>query len=101
MVTFLSITSTGGRLGRIHWANTVPFKLGTIWGQVRWDNLWPRTPKEVLSERMRRATEGVRVLGEAMAQTIVPAVKKAEAAFSEYARALAAAAHEQQRKGRL
>jgi hypothetical protein len=100
MVTFLSITSTGGRLGRIHWANTMPFKHGTVWGQVQWDKLWPAKPEEVFSERLRRATECVRVLGEQMAQAMLP-VKKAEAALSEFARALGAAALEQQRKGRL
>ena len=89
MVTFLSITSTGGRLGRIHWANTAPFRGGTIWGQVQWDVIWPAKPEVVFSERMQRIAEGVQALGKQMAQALAP-VKKAEAALSDFARALGA-----------
>ena len=96
MVTFLSITSTGGRLGRIHWANTAPFRDGNVWGQIQWDKLWPAKPEEIFSERMRRAAESVRILSQQMAQAMLP-VKNAEAAFSEFARALGAAGNQLQR----
>jgi hypothetical protein len=91
MVTFLSITSTGGRIGRIHWANTSPFRGGTIWGQMQWDKLWPAKPEELFSARIRRYTEIVRSVGEQMNQ-VLATVNQAEKAFTEFGRAVGAAA---------
>jgi hypothetical protein len=91
MVTFFLITSTGGRLGRIHWANTAPFRGGTIWGQLQWDKLWPKKPEDVFSERMQRIAKGVRSVGEQMNQ-VLATVKQAENAFTEFGRAVGAAA---------
>jgi hypothetical protein len=88
MTTYLSITSTGGRIGRIQWANTVPFSRGTIWGQVQWDTIWPKT---VFSERMRRLVEGVREAGEQMAQAMQPVVRATAVIADEFGRAFAAA----------
>jgi hypothetical protein len=92
MTTYLSITSTGGRIGRIQWTNTVPFSRGTIWGQVQWDTIWPKTPEDVFSERMRRLVEGVRVSGEQMAQVMQPVVRATAVIAAEFGRAFAAAA---------
>jgi hypothetical protein len=93
MVTFISFTSTGGRIGRIHWANTAPFRGGTIWGQVQWDRIWPATPQQVLTEQMRRILDTARILGEQMAQAIAPvgvAAAAAADALAELGRAFAA-----------
>jgi hypothetical protein len=89
MVTFISFTSTGGRIGRIHWANTAPFRGGTIWGQMQWDKLWPAKPEE-LSARIRRYAEVVRSVGKSMNQ-VLATVEQAENAFAEFGRAVGAA----------
>jgi hypothetical protein len=93
MVTFISFTSTGGRIGRIHWANTVPFRGGTIWGQMQWDKLWPAKPEELFFARIRRYAEVVLLLGKQMNQ-VLATVKQAENAFTEFGRAFGAAAVE-------
>jgi hypothetical protein len=93
MVTFISFTSTGGRIGRIHWANTAPFRGGTIWGQMQWDKLWPAKPEELFSARIRRYAELVRSVGKQMNQ-VLATMKQTEYAFAEFGRAIAAAAVE-------
>jgi hypothetical protein len=90
MDTFISFTSTGGRIGRIHWVNTAPFRCGTIWGQMQWDKLWPAKPEELFSERIRRYAEVVRSVGKQMNQ-VLATMKQAEYAFAEFGRAYAAA----------
>jgi hypothetical protein len=93
MVTFISFTSDGGRIGRIHWANTAPFKGGTIWGQMQWDKFWPAKPEDLFSARIRRYAEVVRSVGKQMNQ-VLATVKQAENAFAEFGRAVGAAAVE-------
>jgi hypothetical protein len=83
MTQFLSITDTGGRIGRIRWSNTSP--RSRLWGNVWWDLSWPhqRPPlsrfaalfaeiadnaalaAQVLQSSVERATEAVRELGKA------------------------------------
>jgi len=59
---------------------------------VQWDTIWPKTPEDVFSERMRRLVEGVRVSGEQMAQVMQPVVRATAVIAAEFGRAFAAAA---------
>ena len=92
MTTYVSFSDTGGRIGRIHWANTVPFRGGTSWGQMQWDKLWPATPEEI-SARIGRYVEAVRLLGKQMNQFLA-SMKQAGNAFAEFGLAVGAAAGE-------
>ena len=80
MTTFLSITPSGGRFGRIAWGNGND----DTWGHVRWDHWWPRNPPAlsdvakaaaIIGQAMRAfgssarlAAESVRAFGAAMAE---------------------------------
>ena len=95
MTQFISITDTGGNIGRIRWSNsqnttTRRFRdaNGHViwWGTVSWDAWWPhRRPKvsklaalmaeiadnaalaaQVLQSSVERATEAVRELNKAL-----------------------------------
>ena len=90
MTTYVSFSDTGGRIGRIHWANTVPFRGGTIWGQMQWDKIWPAKPEEIC---IGRYVEAVRLVGKQINQFLAT-VKQAGNAFAEFRLAVGAAAVE-------
>lgn len=86
MVTFLSFTDAGGRIGRIQWTNAASSGQAITWGTVKWDSLWPATPDQ-LAAILRRCVEAADVLGRKMALAMAPVVKAAEA-FSAFGKAL-------------
>ena len=78
MVTYLSFTDAGGRIGRIQWTNAAASGQAITWGEVKWDRLWPATPDD-LAVMLRRCTETAEALGRQMALAMAPMVNAAEA----------------------
>jgi hypothetical protein len=78
MVTFLSFTDAGGRIGRIQWTNAASSGQAITWGTVKWDSMWPATPDQ-LATMLRRCAEAAEALGRQMALAVAPVVKAAEA----------------------
>lgn len=82
MTQFLSITDTGGRIGRIRWSNSQDGRSYVLWwGSVSWDAWWPhRRPKVsklavLMAENANNATMAVRAL--------LPSVEQATEAIRE------------------
>jgi hypothetical protein len=58
---------------------------------MQWDKFWPAKPEEVFFARIRAYAEAVRSVGKQMNQFLAT-VKQAENAFTEFGRAVGAAA---------
>jgi hypothetical protein len=78
MVTFISFSDTGGRIGRIQWTNAAASGQAITWGEVKWDRLWPVTPDD-LAVMLRRCTETAEAIGRQMALAMAPMVKATKA----------------------
>lgn len=87
MITFLSITDNGGRIGRIRWMNTLP-RDGfphDCWGLIWWDPWWPNQPP-ALSRLAQLAAEISRKATLAF-QALQPSLEQATRAIEQFGKA--------------
>jgi hypothetical protein len=87
MITFVSFTSTGGRIGRIQWLNTTSAD-HVGWGRWSWDIYWPAlatdTPEWLL--KMQKIQRDMNAVIDGF-RSLAPTVAQAEKAISAFAEA--------------
>lgn len=92
--TYLSITSEGGRLGRITWNNSGIRTFGSCrpfhcWGSIEWDRWWPEV--DPFSFRFDEIRKVLQELGDAFTHINYSFLAATEA-FTKFGEAVARAA---------